>query len=172
VKAIIEKHARTRRLPAITGSVVEPYLLPELEALDSRAGPHRAPLAGETPGRGSQPGEGEASLAWTAEAESRLERIPEGFLRNLAREQVERIALAVDAASVTELHADAGIAEARARMRDALGPGDSTSAPGCPFSGSGEARVGTTTDALNEVTAGFVEALGKRMTARRTRTDR
>ena len=102
------------------------------------------------------------------EAESRLERIPEGFLRNLAREQVERIALAVDAASVTEVHADAGIAEARARMRDALGP-EAASASGCPISGAGQERVGPGTDALNEVTAGFVEALGKRMTTKRTR---
>ena len=169
VKAIIEKHARTRRLPVITGSAVEPYVLPELEALDGRAGPHRAPLAGETPARApASPGDGEGSLPWTLEAESRLERIPEGFLRNLAREQVERIALAVDAASVTEVHADAGIAEARARMRDALGP-DGASSSGCPFSGAGEERVGPGTDALNEVTAGFVEALGKRMTTRRTR---
>src|SRR5205807_8335359 len=44
VKAIIEKTARSRGLPAITVDVVEPHVRPELDALDSRAGPHRAPL--------------------------------------------------------------------------------------------------------------------------------
>src|SRR5205807_6358620 len=47
VKAIIEKSARTRRLPPITREVVEPVVGPELAALDGAAGPHRAPLGTE-----------------------------------------------------------------------------------------------------------------------------
>ena len=46
VKAIVEKTARTRRLPAITAEVAAPFVLPEVEALDAGAGPHRAPLGG------------------------------------------------------------------------------------------------------------------------------
>ena len=195
VKAIVEKAARTRRLPAITREVVEPYVLPELEALDGRAGPHRAPIVGVDAA-------GVARLPWTAEAESRLERIPDGFLRNLAREQVERIAAQVGAASVEALHVEAGIAEARARMQDALGTRASTDdAPArCPVhhaateaSAAGDVDVALRGVAerarssgrvdpdqavdmtraaaearaklrgLNEVTAGFVESLGKKL---------
>jgi hypothetical protein len=168
VKAIVEKHARTRRLPAITREVVEPYVLPELASLDGDAAPHRAPIgaqaAAETPTR---------RLRWSTEAESRLERIPEGFLRNLAREQVERLALAVDAEIVEILHVEAGIAEARSHMRAALdqdGSPASAGNGGCPVTGhGGQADVGTPISGgcpavqLNEVTAGFVESVGRKV---------
>jgi rubredoxin len=132
VKAIVEKSARTRRLPAITRDAVEPYVLPELDALDGRAGPHRAPIASADSTGTAAP----RRIAWTAEAESRLERIPSGFLRNLAREQVERLAMRLRAGAVTALHVEAGIAEARAQMQQALGRdarSDTAAAPGgCP----------------------------------------
>src|SRR5581483_5245954 len=132
VKAIVEKAARTRHLPAITREVVEPYVLPELEALDGRAGPHRAPITAAT---AEAAGAVAVRLPWTAEAESRLERIPDGFLRNLAREQVERVALAVGAGEVTALHVEAGIAEAKSHMQSALHgaeDGAAADAGGCP----------------------------------------
>jgi nucleotide-binding universal stress UspA family protein len=210
VKAIIEKAARTRRLPAITREVVEPHVLPELAALDGRAGPHRAPInAAADDGSG---GAAMQRLPWSGEAESRIERIPDGFLRNLAREQVERLAVQVGADEVTALHVEAGIAEAKAQMRSALSAaqpaGSATDdAPiGCPVhhktdaSASADApRVADDVDAslesiaernrasgrfaperavdmtllaaenraklrgLNEITAGFVESLGKKM---------
>ena len=133
VKAIVEKTARTRRLPAITREVVEPVVGPELAALDGAAGPHRAPLGTEAHTGGHV--EAPRRLPWGAQAEARLERIPAGFLRNLAVEQVERIALSVSAPAVTELHVEAGIAEARSRMQASLGseagPAE-TSGGGCP----------------------------------------
>ncbi|MFN2451660.1 MAG: universal stress protein [Candidatus Dormibacteria bacterium] len=143
VKAIIEKSARTRRLPAITREVVEPHVLPELEALDHRAGPHRAPLGTEqhTGPTVNQP----HNLPWSAAAEERLDRIPAGFLRNLAAEQVERVALAVAAPEVGLLHVEAGIAAARQAVHDAAAP--AAPAPdggGCPVphgSGSGSHAV-------------------------------
>jgi hypothetical protein len=210
VKAIVEKAARTQRLPAITAEIVEPHVGPELEALDAAAGPHRAPITATVAPDG---GDGARRLPWTLEAESRIERIPEGFLRNLAREQVERLALQLHAREVTALHVEAGIAEARARMRERL-DGDPAARPGrcpvghdgsaaaepvarCPVSHGGDG-VAATSDpyervaeasresgrvdperardmtrsaaeararlgGLNEVTAGFVETLGKKM---------
>jgi nucleotide-binding universal stress UspA family protein len=191
VKAIVEKAARTRRLPAITAEIVEPHVRPELEGLDDAAGPHRAPISAPVAG-----GDGVARrLPWTVEAESRLERIPDGFLRNLAREQVERLALQVASPQVTPIHVEAGIAEARARMRAALGDGGPAPGGGCPISGHGAAPVEAAAGAasrpgsgcpvahgaapveepspslpppaagpgLNEVTAGVVESLGKKL---------
>jgi nucleotide-binding universal stress UspA family protein/predicted Zn-ribbon and HTH transcriptional regulator len=130
VKAMVEKQARTRRLPAITAEVVEPFVRPELESLDQGAGPHRAPLGLEAH---TGPHVSPRRLPWSAEAEERLARISAGFLRNLASEQIERLAIALRAPEVEILHVEAGIAEARARMRErldvdaALAAGD-----GCP----------------------------------------
>ena len=47
-------------------------------------------------------------LPWSPEAEERIERIPGGFLRSLAVEQVERLAIALKASEVTVLHVEAG----------------------------------------------------------------
>jgi nucleotide-binding universal stress UspA family protein len=206
VKAMVEKAARTRRLPAITRDVVEPYVLPELAALDERAGPHRAPINAGSAGDAVGGGVVMQRLPWSAEAESRLERIPDGFLRNMAREQVERLAMQVDAAEVSVVHVEAGIAEAKAQMRTALhaaqpsngNAADDDEAPiGCPVhrgpkvsddveptleeiaernrtSGrfDPERAVDMTLLAaekradlrgLNEITAGFIESLGKKM---------
>jgi nucleotide-binding universal stress UspA family protein len=155
VKAIVEKTARTRRLPAITVDVAEPFVRPELDALDGGAGPHRAPLGTE-----AHTGPAVAAphrLPWSAEAEERIERIPAGYLRNLAHEQVERLALALRAAEVTALHVEAGIAEARARMQRAGGGNGSHAAP---------ASDGARPARLNEVTAPVLDSLGRRATQR------
>jgi hypothetical protein len=130
VKAMVEKQARTRRLPAITAEVAEPFVRPELDALDAGAGPHRAPLGVEAH---TGPHVSPRRLPWSAEAEERLDRIPAGFLRNLAAEQIERLAIALHAPEVEILHAEAGIAEARARMRERLEDGPAAVAGGgCP----------------------------------------
>jgi nucleotide-binding universal stress UspA family protein/predicted Zn-ribbon and HTH transcriptional regulator len=160
VKAIIEKAARTRRLPAITVEIVEPHVGRELEALDSAAAPHRAPLP--PPGSSAPDGAAPRRLPWTAEAESRIERIPEGFLRTLVREQVERLVLQLGAPEVAALHVEAGIAEARARMRDTLGAQNGDAPPGCPMHRADGAAAAGNGGGLNEVTAGVVESLGHR----------
>jgi hypothetical protein len=165
VKAIVEKHARTRRLPAITAEVAEPFVAPELDALDVDAGPHRAPLGVERH-TGPQVDQ-RRRLAWTDEADDRIERIPAGFLRNLATEQIERLAVALGAPEVGVLHVEAGIAEARARMqRDGattdsaatcpVGAQPDQAAPGCPVHHH---------NGLNEITAPVIDDLGRRMTA-------
>ena len=191
VKAIVEKHARSRRLPAITAEVVAVHVDPELAVLDANAGPHRAPLAAGAGGDGVV-----RRLPWTLEAEHRLERIPDGFVRNLAREQVERLAMAVHAPEVSALHVEAGIAEVRAQMQRARGDGTAAAdaaggaggcpvhrdaappagggARGCPVSGQGGDGAGEPAgeaaySGLNEVTAGTVEALGHRALAKESR---
>jgi nucleotide-binding universal stress UspA family protein len=196
VKAMIEKRARTRRLPAITAEVAEPFVLPELQALDESAGPHRAPLGLEGH---TGPHISPRRLPWSAGAEDRLARIPAGFLRNLAAEQVERLALALGAPEVEVLHAEAGIAEARARMHERLdtAPGASgcpagaavaapTPGAGCPVHLPTEPAIegavgeldGTVSGAadrtdyrhgLNEVSAPVVDSLGRRLTVAEAR---
>jgi hypothetical protein len=183
VKAIVEKHARTRRLPAITAEVAEPFVAPELDALDENAGPHRAPIGVERH-TGPQVDQ-RRRLPWTDEADDRIERIPAGFLRNLAIERIERLAIALGAPQVGVLHVEAGIAEARARMqRDGGASADADSAgcpvsaeqsggvAGCPVHRDPSLRTNATLTGvtrrgggLNEITAPVVDDLGRRMTA-------
>ena len=183
VKAIVEKHARTRRLPAITAEVAEPFVAPELDALDENAGPHRAPIGVERH-TGPQVDQ-RRRLPWTDEADDRIERIPAGFLRNLAIERIERLAIALGAPRVGVLHVEAGIAEARARMQRDGGASADAGSSGCPVNAeqsggvagcpvhrdpssrtnatlTGAARRG---GGLNEITAPVVDDLGRRMTA-------
>ncbi|MBV8300294.1 MAG: universal stress protein [Candidatus Dormibacteraeota bacterium] len=159
VKAIVEKTARTRRLPAITADVAAPFVQPELDALDGAAGPHRAPLG---PERHTGPQvEQRHRLPWDMAAQERMERIPAGFLRNLATEQVERLALALHAPEVTLLHVEAGIAEARQRMRpDAAVNGNGSNGHAAQPATQPEG----THSGLNEVTAPVVHSLGRRQT--------
>ncbi len=183
VKAMVEKRARTRRLPAITVEVAEPFIRPEVEALDAAAGPHRAPLGVEAH---TGPHVSPRRLPWSEEAEERLARIPAGFLRNLAAEQVERLAIALGSPEVEVLHAEAGIAEARTRMQARLA--DAPAAPACPVGSGGveasrcpvhgpgaelvapnasQAAPAPATDyrhGLNEVSAPVVEMVGRRLT--------
>jgi nucleotide-binding universal stress UspA family protein len=176
IKAIVEKHARTRRLPAITAEVAEPFITPELDALDECAGPHRAPLGVE--GHTGPAVDQRRRLPWTHEADDRIERIPAGFLRNLATEQIERLAIALGAPQVGLLHVEAGIAESRARMQRHSAPAGAATgcpvaatpaqtAPGCPVHHEGasagvEPRGG---GGLNEITAPVIDDLGRRNTA-------
>jgi nucleotide-binding universal stress UspA family protein/predicted Zn-ribbon and HTH transcriptional regulator len=173
VKAIVEKQARTRRLPAITAEVAEPFVTPELAALDGNAGPHRAPLGVE---RHTGPAvDQRRRLPWTDEADDRIERIPAGFLRNLATEQIERLAVALGAPQVGLLHVEAGIAEARARMQRTAAPTDGTcpvgaepveTAVGCPVHPAGPGPAPTSRGSgLNEITAPVIDDLGRRVTA-------
>ena len=167
VKAIVEKNARSKRLPAITVEMAAPYIEPELAALDERAGPHRAPL--EIEGHTGPHAEQRRHLPWDPGAEERVERLPAGYLRNLALEQIERLALALQAPRVTVLHVEAGIAEAKARMRVA-DPAAAQPPPGCPVHQQSPARDGEAQCpvTLNEVTAPVVDAVGRRMVGLRT----
>jgi len=113
-------------------------------------------------------------------------------LRNLASEQIERLALALGAPEIEILHAEAGIAEARSQMRDRLdGDAGPAEEPGCPVGAAPaapapvcpvHARDGTAPDGdgaengdtvpartdydhgLNEVSAPMVDMLGRRLT--------
>jgi len=102
VKARIEKLARTHRLPVIDVGFAEANLdeayLPVAEAVGEEA---RTPV-------------------WTDEAEQRLERVPAGFMRTLARTKVEDFARRVGSPRITLEVAEGGLADAREAMAQAL----------------------------------------------------
>lgn len=103
-KAKVEKTARKKGLLTIT----KEYALPLLESEgaiveDSRVGR-------------IQIGE----FIWTADAVQRLERVPEGFMRDCTRSLIEQRARAVSATTITLEIANTGISEGKCTMEEAV----------------------------------------------------
>ncbi|HEV3462120.1 MAG TPA: PCP reductase family protein, partial [Candidatus Dormibacteraeota bacterium] len=63
---------------------------------------------------------GEAPLIWTDEAAARMERVPGGFMRMMARTKVEEFARKIRAETITADVAEGGLVDARAMMDQAL----------------------------------------------------
>jgi len=108
VKARIEKIARVQRLPTITRDFAEANLEDAY-----------APVA-EVVGDGTGPTGDDAALSWTDEAVARMERVPAGFMRMLARVKVEQFARKIMADRVTLDVAEGGLVDARLMMDQAL----------------------------------------------------
>ena len=77
----------------------------ELDGGAPAGGPDAAPPAGPL---------------WTEEALRRLERVPEGFMRQSAKAMVEKHAAASGANEIDLAAAEAGLGQARERMREAM----------------------------------------------------
>ena len=117
VKARIEKIARVRRLPSITREFADTNL-DEAYAPVAEVVGDRLPAARTA----SQPAEpdGEPPLVWTDEAVQRMDRVPGGFMRMLARTKVEEFARKIKATTITREVAEGGLVDARLMMDQAL----------------------------------------------------
>jgi nucleotide-binding universal stress UspA family protein len=142
VKAIIEKRARTQRLPAITREFAEANL-------DDAYAPVAAAVSDsldvDPPPAGAGP---EAPLMWTDQAAARMERVPAGFMRTLARTRVEEFARRIGAERVDGEVVEGGLADARelmGQMIRAAGPGVQAAAAMVP----GHGRVPQAPDVAN-----------------------
>jgi len=117
----VEKHARSKRLPVITLEVAVPLI----EETTGRAGLG----AGweSVRGRVMRPEMQAASpsavpaLAWTAEAEARLERVPAGFMRDMTRREIEKAARGAGIATIDLARCEEWMAAIRATMCQARG---------------------------------------------------
>jgi nucleotide-binding universal stress UspA family protein len=103
VKAIIEKRARTQGLPSITREFAEANLDESYGEYEARLEPLPASAAGE-------------GVKWTDEAVVRLEKVPAGFMRSLAKSKVEAFAAKIQADLITLDVAEGGLVEARELM--------------------------------------------------------
>jgi hypothetical protein len=110
VKARIEKIARIQRLPSITRDFADTNL-------DEAYGPVAEVVSDTAPP--SKPA-GEAPLIWTDEAVRRMERVPGGFMRMMARTKVEEFARKIRAETITGDVAEGGLVDARMMMNQAL----------------------------------------------------
>ncbi len=114
VKARIEKIARIQRLPSITREFADANLdeayAPVAEVVSDAvpAPTSKASVNGETP------------LTWTDDAVLRMERVPAGFMRMLARTKVEEFARKIQADTITRDVVEGGLVDARLMMDQAL----------------------------------------------------
>ncbi|MDP6979786.1 MAG: universal stress protein [Myxococcota bacterium] len=95
-----EKAARSEKAARVEETHVRP-LLPQQEST-----PDISPAEGD--------------LGWTEEAKARLERVPEGFMRDASRERIETFARREGHSEVTLDVAEGGLAEARKAMSEAM----------------------------------------------------
>lgn len=122
-KAQIEKKARTHRVPTITLEMVREVLgetVKDTDLLEERGQLKQTAVDS----KGSLPDQPELTkdgdYFWTAEAVARIQRVPEGFMRNATKKRVEKCA-ANRSADVIDLDiTEEGIAEGRKAMEEMI----------------------------------------------------
>jgi hypothetical protein len=123
-KARIEKYARSRKIPVITRELAYPMIEETVGREKLGAGwetliaktkfqPAEAPA-----GNGDSGGAGE--FVWTPEATARLNRVPAGFMRDMTREEIERVALDKSIRTIDLALCEEGIGQARNTMNEVL----------------------------------------------------
>ena len=114
VKARIEKIARVQRLPSITrdfaDSNIDEAYAPVADIVSDAVPP--APKPPEP--------DAEPAVTWTDDAVERMERVPAGFMRMLARTKVEEFARKIRAEMITRDVVEGGLVDARLMMDQAL----------------------------------------------------
>jgi nucleotide-binding universal stress UspA family protein/Zn finger protein HypA/HybF involved in hydrogenase expression len=120
-KARVEKYARSRKIPVITCQLALP-MIEETVGRDklgagwdtllakTRFEPAESPVTPAT----SSP------YTWTDDATARLNRVPAGFMRDMTREEVEKVAAAKGVASIDLAVCEEGIGHARETMNEVI----------------------------------------------------
>ncbi len=123
-KARVEKYARSRRIPVITCQLALP-MIEETVGRDKLGAGWETLLARTTfepahqpEGNGGNAPAGE--FAWTPEATARLNRVPAGFMRDMTREEVEKVAREKAVTTIDLALCEDGIGHARNTMNEVI----------------------------------------------------
>jgi len=124
-KARVEKYARARRIAVITCQLALP-MIEETVGRDKLGGGWDTLLAKTTfepsptsPAVAS--GEvGTSAYRWAPQALARLDRVPAGFMRDMTREEIERVAAAKGAEVIDLALCEEGIGHARQTMNEVI----------------------------------------------------
>jgi nucleotide-binding universal stress UspA family protein/predicted Zn-ribbon and HTH transcriptional regulator len=123
-KARIEKYARSRRIPVITCQLALPMIEETVgrdklgagwETLLAKTKFEPAELPGDNGGNGPA-----GEFAWAPEATARLNRVPAGFMRDMTREEIEKVARERAAATIDLALCEEGIGQARNTMNEVI----------------------------------------------------
>src|SRR6267378_4228188 len=123
-KARVEKYARSRKIPVITCQLALPMIEETVGREKLGAGwdtllaktkfePAEVPQAPAGAGNGG-------SFAWTEDATVRLNRVPAGFMRDMTREEIERVATAKGVTTIDLALCEEGIGHARETMNEVI----------------------------------------------------
>jgi Proto-chlorophyllide reductase 57 kD subunit len=66
------------------------------------------------------PGAAASPFAWTEDAAARLDRVPAGFMRDMTREEIERVAADKGATTIDLALCEEGIGHARQTMNEVI----------------------------------------------------
>ncbi len=123
-KARIEKYARSKRIPVITKELAFPMIEETVgreklgvgwETLIAKTKFEPAELPGESGGNGH-----DREFSWTPEAIARLDRVPAGFMRDMTREEIEKVAREKGATTIDLTLCEEGIGHARQTMNEVI----------------------------------------------------
>ncbi|PYM62506.1 MAG: universal stress protein UspA [Candidatus Rokuibacteriota bacterium] len=121
-KARIEKYARSRKIPVITKELAFPLIEETVgreklgagwETLIATTRFEAATLAAVTAPAGGE-------FTWTEDAVARLNRVPAGFMRDMTREEVEKVARAKQVGVIDLALCEEGIGHARDTMNEVI----------------------------------------------------
>ena len=123
-KARVEKYARSKKIPVITTSLALPMIEETVGRDKLGAGwdtllartkfePAAAPAPAAAEGQGS-------AFAWTEDAVARLNRVPAGFMRDMTREEIEKVAAAKGVTGIDLALCEEGIGHARETMNEVI----------------------------------------------------
>jgi len=120
-KARIEKYARSRRIPVITKELAFP-LIEETVGRD-RLGAGWETLIANTkfePASLAEVTNPTGEFTWTEDAVARLNRVPAGFMRDMTRDEVEKVARSRQVGIIDLDLCEEGIGQARQTMNEVI----------------------------------------------------
>ncbi len=120
-KARIEKYARARKIPVITKELAFP-LIEETVGRD-KLGAGWETLIAHTrfePASFAEVSSPGGEFTWTEDAVARLGRVPAGFMRDMTREEIEKVARARQVGIVDLALCEEGIGHARTTMNEVI----------------------------------------------------
>jgi nucleotide-binding universal stress UspA family protein len=122
-KARVEKYARARKIAVITCELALP-LIEETVGRDKLGAGWDTLLAKTrfTPAEETRTSDATAAsaFAWSAEAVARLNRVPAGFMRDMTREEVEKVARGKGVATIDLAVCEEGVGHARETMNEVI----------------------------------------------------
>jgi nucleotide-binding universal stress UspA family protein len=123
-KARIEKYARSRRVPVITCQLALP-MIEETVGRDKLGAGWDTLLAKTRFEPASPPVPAPAAtvaspFTWTEDAVARLNRVPAGFMRDMTREEIERVASERGVTTIDLVVCEDGIGHARQTMNEVI----------------------------------------------------
>jgi nucleotide-binding universal stress UspA family protein len=120
-KARIEKYARSRKIPVITRELAFP-LIEETVGRDKLGAGWETLIANTTfaPASFQEVAAPGGAFTWTEDAVARLNRVPAGFMRDMTREAIEKVAQEKEVGVIDLAVCEEGIGHARNTMNEVI----------------------------------------------------